>query len=67
MIPEEKPRISKELMSTLFDFIMDNAPVLLDAEGPVEDFFGEMFVLIDEDIERAVVEDRERRLTQSEN
>ena len=68
MKPQDKPKISKELMSTLFDFVMDNFPLLLDAEGPVEIFFGEMFVLIDEEIERAVLEDRHnRRLKESNN
>ena len=67
MTPKDKPRISKELMSTLFDFVMDNAPVLLDSEGPVHIFFGEMFELIDDEMERVVQEDRHRRWKESEN
>jgi hypothetical protein len=67
MINQDKPRISKELMSALFDYIMDNVPVLLDAEGPLEIFFGEMFTLIDEEIERAILEDREARFRESDN
>jgi hypothetical protein len=61
------PRISQELMETLFEFVMDNLPVLLDAEGPIEIFFGEMFVLIDDELERVVQEDRARRIRSSDN
>jgi hypothetical protein len=63
----DTPRISKELMSALFDFVMDNLPVLLDAEGPIEIFFGEMFTLIDDELERAILEDRARRHRESLN
>jgi hypothetical protein len=54
-------------MATLFEFVIDNLPVLLDAEGPLEIFFGEMFVLIDDEIERAVQEDRARCIRASDN
>ena len=67
MLERTTPRISRELMATLFTFVMDNLPVLLDAEGPIETFFGEMFVLIDDELERAVQEDRSRRIRQSDN
>ena len=67
MLKRETPRISKELMATLFEFVMDNLPVLLDAEGPIEIFFGEMFVLIDDELERVVQEDRRRRIEASDN
>ena len=46
---------------------MDNLPVLLDAEGPIDIFFCEMFVLIDDELERAVQEDRRRRIEASDN
>ena len=67
MLKRKSPRISKELMATLFEFVMDNLPVLLDAEGPIEIFFGEMFVLIDDELERVVQEDRRRRIEASDN
>ena len=54
-------------MAALFAFVMDNLPVLIDAEGPIEIFFGELFVLIDDELERAVLEDRHRRIQASEN
>ncbi len=61
------PRISKELMATLFEFVMDNLPVLMDAEGPIEIFFAEMFTLIDDELERQLQEDRCRRIKASDN
>ncbi len=67
MLKRKSPRISEELMATLFEFVMDNLPVLLDAEGPIEIFFGEMFVLIDDELERVVQEDRRRRIEASDN
>jgi hypothetical protein len=67
VLKRKTPRISKELMETLFEFVMDNLPVLLDAEGPIEIFFGEMFVLIDDELERVVQEDRHRRIEASDN
>lgn len=67
MLKRKSPRISEELMATLFEFVMDNLPVLLDAEGPIEVFFGEMFILIDDELERVVQEDRHRRIEASDN
>jgi hypothetical protein len=67
VLKRKTPRISKELMATLFEFVMDNLPVLLDAEGPIEIFFGEMFVLIDDELDRVVQEDRHRRIEASDN
>ena len=32
-------RISEQLMTALFEFVMDNVPVLLDREGPIDIFF----------------------------
>ena len=67
MLKRKSPRISEELMATLFEFVMGNLPVLLDAEGPIEIFFGEMFILIDDELERVVQEDRHRRIEASDN
>ena len=67
VLKRKSPRISEELMATLFEFVMDNLPVLLDAEGPIEIFFGEMFILIDDELERVVQEDRHRRIEASDN
>ncbi len=67
MLKRKSPRISEELMATLFEFVMDNLPVLLDAEGPIEIFFGEMFVLINDELERVVQEERRRRIEASDN
>jgi hypothetical protein len=67
VLKRKSPRISEELMATLFEFVMDNLPVLLDAEGPTEIFFGQIFVLINDELERVVQEDRRRRIEASDN
>ena len=67
MTCRETPRPSKEFRRTLVEFVMANLPVLIDAEGPIDIFFVELFVLIDDEAEWILLEDRGRRLRQSNN
>ena len=63
---EEKLRVSKKTMSDIYDHVMLNLHGLL-LKNDVELFFGELYVLVDEEIERAVLEDRQKRFFMSEN
>ena len=63
---EEKLRVSKKTMSDIYDHVMLNLQALV-LKNDIELFFGELYVLVDEEIERAVLEDRRTRLHTSEN
>lgn len=63
---EEKLRVSKKTMSDIYDHVMLNLHVLV-LKNDIELFFGELYVLVDEEIERAVLEDRQKRFYTSEN
>ncbi len=63
---EEKLRVSKKTMSDIYDHVMLNLHVLV-LKNDIELFFGELYVLVDEEIERAVLEDRQQRFQTSEN
>jgi hypothetical protein len=63
---EEKLRVSKKTMCDIYDHVMLNLHVLV-LKNDIELFFGELYVLVDEEIERAVLEDRQKRSYTSEN
>ena len=63
---EEKLRVSQKTMSDIYDHVMLNLHVLV-IKNDIELFFGELYVMVDEAIERAVLEDRQRRFFSSEN
>ena len=63
---EEQLRVSEKTRADIYEHIMLNLHVLV-TKNDIDLFFRELYLLVDEDIGRAVLEDRNRRLSASDN
>ena len=59
-------RVSEKTRADIFEHVMLNLHVLV-IKNDIDLFFHELYLLVDEDIERIVLEDRRKRIQTSEN
>lgn len=59
-------RVSEKTRADLYEHVMLNLHVLV-TRNDIDLFFHELYLLVDDDIERAVLEDRRKRFHLSEN
>jgi len=59
-------RVSEKTRADIYEHVMLNLHVLV-VKSDIDVFFHELYLLVNEDIERAVLEDRRKRFHSSEN